>query len=403
MNEQKILSAVLKSREVWEKIKDKVEKDEWSPEGKIIFELCSSFYQRDPGATVCDAEILSTRAIREIQSAKVAEIVSTGIRSLSSGLSDISAENVAEEVIALKRSVLGIKIAAALSTGKDPGRVLSLMDEYKDLGTGLEEEKNSEELFSGVSALDISRRSFNRDNLIKLEPKILNDHIDGGLRGGHHVLIFAPTEMGKSLVAINLCYGFLKQNLKVLYCGNEDPAPDMMMRMMSRLTGMNKYEILENPERADEILKHRNWDKFILANMSPGTFRAIHKLLDELKPQVLVLDQLRNIDVESDNRTQALEKAATEARNTAKKYNIPVISVTQAADSASGKKVLNRGDVDSSNIGIPGQTDLMIGIGATPDMEEQNLRMFSFCKNKLSGRHSPIPIQVDPLLSKVLE
>ena len=117
----------------------------------------------------------------------------------------------------------------------------------------------------------------------------------------------------------------------------------------------------------------------------------------------MVIDQLRNIDVDSENRTQALEKAATEARNTAKKFDIPVISVTQAGDSASGRTILSRGDIDGSNVGMPATADLMLGIGCTMEMEQRNMRVLSFPKNKISGRHEPINITIDPLLSRVVE
>jgi hypothetical protein len=44
----------------------------------------------------------------------------------------------------------------------------------------------------------------------------------------------------------------------------------------------------------------------------------------------------------------------------------------------------------------------MIGIGADEEMERNNFRVLSFPKNKLSGKHEPIPIEIDPMLSKVL-
>ena len=101
--------------------------------------------------------------------------------------------------------------------------------------------------------------------------------------------------------------------------------------------------------------------------------------------------------------TQQLEKAATEARNLAKSRRVLVVSVTQAGDSATGKAVLGRGDVDSSNVGIPGQVDLMIGVGATSEQEKNNVRVLSFPKNKLSGRHEHFMINIDPLTSRVVE
>jgi hypothetical protein len=171
--------------------------------------------------------------------------------------------------------------------------------------------------------------------------------------------------------------------------------------MMSRLTGMTKYEIRENPKQAENLLNQRNWHLFTLVSLSPGTFSQIHRLVERTNPKIVILDQLRNISVDSENRTQALEKAATYARNLAKRYGVLVVSVTQAADSASRKTILDRGDVDSSNVGIPGQCDLMIGIGADPAMEDQGLRVLSFPKNKLSGRHTPIPCQFNYALSKV--
>lgn len=402
MSEHKLLAACLKDRNAWEVIKENVERETWSPEGTIIFDLCTEFYETDKNVSSCDVDILCTRATRNVQSNKVSDIVVQGITSLAA--MDVSAVNIAKEAIEFKSHILGVKIAARLTSGNtDRSVIKGLMDEYVGLGGSDLAGEGSEEIFRSMLAADLSAGGFSKEGLIQLYPRVLNEAIDGGVRGGHHVLIFAPTEMGKTLFVINLCYGFLRQNLRVLYVGNEDPATDILMRMMTRLTGMNKYEIIANPGRADDILSGRNWSNFIFANFSPGTFNQIHKAIEEHLPEVLVLDQLRNIDVSSENRTQALEKAATEARNTAKRFNVPVISVTQAADSASGKKILYRGDVDGSNVGIPGQCDLMIGIGADHDMEDAGMRMLSFPKNKLSGRHTPIPIQIDPLLSRVVE
>jgi hypothetical protein len=150
-------------------------------------------------------------------------------------------------------------------------------------------------------------------------------------------------------------------------------------------------------------LHGRGVDKFHIVEMSPGTFPRIAKLVDKYLPKVVVLDQLRNIDVKSDNRTQALEKAATEARNLAKRAGVLVVSITQAGDSASGRRILTRGDVDGSNVGIPGQCDVMVGIGATEEEEQQGMRTISLPKNKLGGRHDHFTCNFDVQHSKVIE
>ena len=399
--EHKILASILKSRKAWEALKDTLDRENLSPEGSVIERLVGEYYSLDPEAQGCDPDLLCARVEREVQSNKHQELIVQAVKGLAS--MDVSAVNVVAEQAALQKQVLGNKLAAKLASGaKDDQAIRQLMEEYIRAGDDVPREAR-DDILVGTSAADLTAKAFTKEGLIQLYPKVLNDQIDGGIRGGHHILVFAPTEMGKTLVAINMCYGFLKQGKKVLYVGNEDGPSDILMRMMTRLTGMTKYEIIEKPKEADEILSRRNWDKFIFANLAPGTFPRIRSEIESIKPDVLVLDQLRNLDVNSENRTHGLEKAATEARNIAKKYNIPVISVTQAADSASGKKILNRGDVDGSNVGIPGQMDLMIGFGADQDMEENDMRMFSFAKNKLSGRHAPIPVNINPLLSMVVE
>lgn len=399
--EHKLLAACAQSRESWGAIRGLISADEMSPEGSTILLLISEYYEADKNANKTDIEILVERAKRSIQSNKACDVIVAGIKRLE-GV-EVSGINVAKEALALRTHAIGLKIASKLGGGKPDQETVTMMQEWLDLSSRDPAQADDEEIYNNKTALELTKNDYNPANLIQLYPKSLNDHLDGGIRGGHHILIFAPTEMGKSLVALNACYGFLKQGLRTLYVGNEDPASDMQMRMMCRLTGLNKYEILADPRRADDILAKRNWDHFIFANLAPGTFPRIRSLVEKLKPHVVVLDQLRNIDVFSESRTQSLEKAATEARNLAKRYNIPVISITQAADSASGKTVLNRGDVDSSNVGIPGQCDVMLGVGATEEMEAMNMRTFSFPKNKVSGKHNHFNVTIDPLLSKVID
>lgn len=397
--EQKILAALANSREAWALAAPHVDPDKTlSPEGATVFREISAYYEADKDATAVDREILAARIERAVTSNKLANRIVQIVRTLP----EVSANNIVKEVISLKAHAVGQQIASKFAAGKQDDSILKLMSEYQDLVTrdSLANPEDEDEV-TALKVEDLLGKHYDKSNLIQIWPPELNRQIDGGAKPGHHILVFAPTEMGKTLFTINMVAGFLKQGLKVLYIGNEDPLPDILMRVMTRLTGLTKYEIQENPAKAQAILDKRNYDKLTIASLAPGTFPRIHRLIEKYEPQVVVLDQLRNLDVASENRTQALEKAATEARNTAKRFGVLVVSVTQAADSASGKRVLNRGDVDSSNVGIPGQVDLMIGIGADEEMEGRNMRMLSFPKNKLSGNHEPISVTVDPYTSRV--
>jgi hypothetical protein len=89
-------------------------------------------------------------------------------------------------------------------------------------------------------------------------------------------------------------------------------------------------------------------------------------------------------------------------RNIAKRRRVVVISVTQAGDSAANKSILDMGDVDFSNTGIPATADLMIGLGASFDDVKAGRMVLSLCKNKIGGRHAVIPVMVDYTLCKLI-
>jgi archaellum biogenesis ATPase FlaH len=400
MNERKIVAAMLKSRQAWEALKDRLEPNELSPEGTTLIRIGSEYYEADPEAKQCDLEIVKNRLERQIQSNKLVD----ALKAILDSLPDVSAVNLTQEILSLKRHAIGLKLSSALAAGKVGDEVDSLIASWQSM-VGVASLSGEEEakVITGVPIDKLFATAFNKDNLIKVYPKSLNERLDGGVLPETHILVFANTEMGKTLVAINMVAGFLHQKLPVLYVGNEDPAANILLRLGTRLSGMNKYEIRDNPKKAQELIDSRSAGLFTIAPLAPGTFAEISALVRKYSPKVVILDQLRNLDVKSENRTQALERAATEARNLAKRFGLVVVSLTQAGDSASGKAALTTGDVDSSNVGIPGQMDVMIGVGATEEMLRQNVRMLSFPKNKVSGNHNPITVTIDPQLSKVID
>lgn len=173
------------------------------------------------------------------------------------------------------------------------------------------------------------------------------------------------------------------------------------MRVMSRLSGMSRVELLEDPDFVDQIITEQGYGNLYFKEATPGTPRQIQEWIDQVKPDVLIIDQLRNLNVNEEHFVQKLEKAATAARNLGKANGVLVVSVTQAGDSASGKGPLDMGDVDSSNTGIPAQVDVMVGIGATYDDEQSNRRILSLPKNKRNGRHEFFPVRVEPQISNI--
>jgi len=399
MQEQKILRALLDERANYDLVHEYLEENEFTAEGKIILKEISEFYEVDQHAKNVDLEILASRLERRLPNPKHAKACIGIVKSLP----DVSGANVVQEVLDHKVEILGLELAQAVGAGKSKRDVLPLVERYLDVaGKGSLDEDSKE--ITNLSVAELLENHFDDKNLIQIAPKALNDRLDGGARPGHHVLVFAPTEMGKTLFVINMVAHFLRQGLKVLYVGNEDPAADIILRIITRLSGKSKSEIKADPAGAQRACDEANYGLLTFADLAPGTFPRIRNLCKRYDPDVVVLDQLSNINVNvgrNESKSGNLEEAAKQARGIAKRFELLMVSVSQAADSATGKIVLGRGDVHNSNIGIPGQVDLMVGIGADEQMESRGLREVTFVKNKISGNHDHFTVNFDPIHSRV--
>ena len=392
--EQQLVAAAIKSRGAFgELLSTDVEQD-FSDKARLVWNEVKEYYGNDPESASVDINILKSRIERKHP--KHAELLCAYFDNLDA----LSVPNLMEEVMALKLSAVRHSLASELMAGHD-NKVDELLDNYNKLRAGELHEKSTSEVFINPSIEHIIDKS-SGDNRIAVLPQSLNNQLKGGVLRQHHIVVFAPTDMGKTLFGLNMAHGFLKQGLKVLYCGNEDPATDMILRLMWRVTGMTEEEIRKAPDKAQKLLDERGFTNLIFVELAPGTRREIEDLIIEHEPDVLMVDQIRNLDMQEGNRVIQLEKAAAMMRMFGKKYNIVPVSFTQAGDSATGKMILGRGDIDFSNVGIPGTADLLIGIGATEDMEAKGERMISFVKNKVGGQKNPVKVWFDPFLTKVV-
>lgn len=403
--EKQILGAAGSSRKAWETLVGWECSADFGPEGSQVFSTISEYYEKDPKAESADLTIIKSRLMRQLSNPKHQDLFKMyigGIEDL-----DLSAINLVEEVGKLKQHRAGQELAAALSLGRANGEITPLIDKYLEYQVpesilGEQESGDDLRVWDIEEMLD---EHFSEEKLIKLLPSTLNDRASGGVMPGDHIVLFACTEIGKTLFAVNLVYGFLRQGLRVAYAGNEEPVARVRMRLATRMSGIPLSEIkAQRPfEAVRGAFQEYGWDNFIAKDFSPGTIADYGRLVDKWGADVLIIDQLRNTESsKAENRVNQLEQNATDARNLGKSRGILVVSLTQAGDSADGKKILGRGDVDYSNVGIPGQADMLIGMGATPEMESVGTRCISFPKNK-NGSHEPFFVRLVPELSKIEE
>jgi archaellum biogenesis ATPase FlaH len=307
---------------------------------------------------------------------------------LIDGFGETSVPNLLHEVIEQKRERNSLELTQALTTNKDE-KVSELWAERELLISG---DINSDDRNNVVIAPDLKEifKARSAENRLSVTPPQLNEALEGGFLRGHHCVLFAVTDLGKTLFSLDLARNFITNGYKVLYVCNEDPLSDLLERFLVSFTGRDKWAVRQHYDKAQALAEKLGWDRMIWAELTPGTLGEIQSLIEEHKPDVLFVDQLRNLDVGENNFVRTLEKAAQGVRKLSKAHNLVAISITQAGDSADGKAVLGRGDIDNSNVGIPGTADLMLGIGATQDQEFNGIRTFSFPKNKVSGNKQPV-------------
>jgi predicted ATP-dependent serine protease len=248
-------------------------------------------------------------------------------------------------------------------------------------------------VFNGVSLDELLTKTSEADRLL-VEPVDMGIQLAGGPLRGHNTIIFARPDVGKTACALTIAASALRQEKRVLYCGNEDPAEVMIERLISNLTNVPLNRLHLDPQRIMSVADSRGYQSFFFVEMYPGSASEIERHVQQVEPDVLIVDQLRNLKDKDTNRVIQLDTVARELRNLGKKYRLYNFALTQAGDSAENKLYLEMGDVDFSNTGIPGAADCMIGIGATREYIAQGHRMLSFPKNKIGGGSGREPVRV---------
>lgn len=373
---------------------------QYSKPFQVLMDMIADYYSRDGTATLVLPEILAAQVAESVRNQKHIDLFDTFLAEAAVAGHDT---NVRAVILLAKQQEIGDRLAVAITTNSPD--VPDLMSEYRELmtATSLDSMVDSGmEVYNNIDLSLLMKQEFDPSTIITLYPQSLSDRLDGGAKRGHHVTIFGRPESMKSGTAINMACGVGRQNLKALYFINEDRPEDIIIRMVSNFSGLTKRQIHDRPDHARKLAYDGGFGNVSVVSISPGTLSQLDAMVEKYDPDMIVVDQLRNLKVKADNRVNQLEYAATGIRNLAKQANVLAISLTQAGDSADGKAVLEMGDVDFSNTGIPAQADLMIGVGVTEQLESDGLRCFSLPKNKLSGDHGNFPVRVIPQLSRVV-
>lgn len=397
--ENSILSSSLRSREDYELFAQHLNPKRWSREFQIVFGYITDYYKRDRDAAEVDMNVFEELIKQSVQNEKHAEKFLAYIKEAVG--SDSSSANTVEAVLLAKRNELALALALAITNGKDHG---DLLEEYNGVLAmdSLDDPQDSGvEVYTDADMEALLLADRDRTGVIPIYPKSLMERLDGGLTGSDHMIIIARPEAGKTALILTIACAIARAGHKVIVFNNEERISRLYVRAISCLTGLTVHDVRQDMHKAMDIARERGFKNLVFVSMSPGSPKEIERELDKHPDcKCFIVDQLRNLVVKSENKTQQLEEAAKSVRNIAKARDLVAISVTQAGDSADGKSVLGMGDVDSSNTGIPGACDVLLGVGANEQQKAEGIRIFTPIKNKITGDHEPFPTRLNPLISK---
>ena len=242
-----------------------------------------------------------------------------------------------------------------------------------------------------------------RDGGIEWFLPSLNKSI-GGLRICDFGIIFARTNIGKTSFNCNQIAYILKNTKEsVLYFNNEEAGGRVYFRIVEAYFGIDREKLGENLKKAETRFKEETQDRLKIFDMATISKYDIERVVKSVKPGIILVDNLDKIKgFKGDRQDIMLGSIYTWAREIAKQY-APFIGVSQAADSASNKKWLDTGDMADSNTSKQKELDFLIGIGATTNIGEENIRYLSICKNKFNSFPNKITCRFDSKTSRFKE
>ena len=391
MNENKVIATIASSREAFNKLASFIETKTFSDLGQLLYIAITKYYAADKDAVKVDVEVIGEKLKTKV--GKNYDMLNEYIQSLPEPTSVPNLLELFNEHIKERK---GLEIVHALTSNKDTHAV-KLMEEFLAIDV-----TDQEDNIYNATPLDVLEQHFIGTNLIPIYPTKLNQLLGGGVPRQYQICIFARPNIGKSTAAINIAAGAARNGYQVLYVGNEDPAPVMVYRLVSRLIGISEHEIKKNLNKYYEEALLHGYKNIFLAPLHPGNLQEVRVLVEKYKPDIVIIDQIRNMNIKPESMTINLEQGVIGMRNLAKEFNFVSVVVTQAGESAAHKLILSQEDVEWSNTGVAGQMDLMIGMSTNDDLERGGKVMLSFPKRKYGPKIQPFHAKIDYTTNTIL-
>jgi KaiC/GvpD/RAD55 family RecA-like ATPase len=330
-------------------------------------ELDAAFWQKYPEAS----KELYTVLLKDIRDLDISDAVG---ESLLAG-------------IARKKALLSLSTASfELSQGRGSPEEIKRLYEAVEAPPALEEE------FDHVTTdLETLVNNVVRSPGLRWRLNALNRSL-GSLRRGDFGFVFARPESGKTTFLASEVSAMIDlATSPVVWFNNEEEGQKVMLRFYQAYFGVELETLLTNVSQYQKLFKDKVGDKFILVDDAGIDCRRIERIIDRVKPSLIIYDQIDKIKGFKADRDDLVYGAIYQwARELAKTY-APSIGVCQADGSAEGQKWLTMANVANAKTSKQAEADFIIGLGKTHQEEAEYIRYINLSKNKLVGDEDSIP------------
>lgn len=236
-----------------------------------------------------------------------------------------------------------------------------------------------------------------------------------GIGSGIFTLVAARPNAGKTAFMVSNIFhpeGWIAQGAHVVLVSNEESATRTMLRGFSAYTGMTRDEIAADPNKARELFAParpyiHTVGKKELKIMSVTQLEKFIRTRSDYKADIIIIDQIDKMSIEGTfaSETERIRKLYTYVRDMTVEYEIPIIGVCQASDSAEGKLYFGFDALENSRTGKGAEVDVCICIGKESFTSNQGndtgFRVANLAKNKPTGKEIPVPYMLQPQLSRI--
>ncbi len=216
-----------------------------------------------------------------------------------------------------------------------------------------------------------------------------------GINAGHLVEVGARPNTGKTSFHASLVAGpngFCEQGARVVIMCNEEGYHRVVHRYITACTGMDKYEVAKNRDKALTMF-NKIRPQLMFKDATGRDMNWVESVCKSYKPDIVILDMGDKFARTAgfSRPDEALKANAIHARQIAKQQECAMFYMSQLSADAEGKVVLNQAMMEGSRTGKAAEADLMLMISKNPTVEgqeeEDNQRHINVVKNKLSGWH----------------